>query len=117
MVMSNDLNLFDLFGGIRAMAAELNESPSTVQSWKNHSRIPATKQPAVLRAAMRLGLTVDPLLVIFPLGIPDDFIVERDLFDVVVPISKAAARGGKVVAGSIAVACDRVTFSQPTVAP
>lgn len=50
------------------MAELLGEPPSTVQSWKLVGRIPAAKQPAVLRKARELGLPVTAEDVIFPLG-------------------------------------------------
>lgn len=50
------------------MAEALGEAPSTVGSWKAVGRIPATKQPAVLDAAKRLGLAVTAEDVVFPMG-------------------------------------------------
>lgn len=113
--MENGHTLFDLFDGIRPMAKHLGERPSTVQDWKNHGRIPATKQPAVLRVARALGLTVDPLFIIFPLGIPDDLIAQRDLFDDVATVCVAVPHGGRIVSGGNVVACDRRPISQRTV--
>ena len=66
--MSTVPNLFDRFGGIRPMAEALHERPSTVQSWKATGRIPATKQPDVLKHAERLGLDVIAIDVVFPLA-------------------------------------------------
>jgi len=60
--------LFDKFGGTRSMADHLNEPPSTVQSWKAAGRIPATRQPSVLRKAEELGLNASAEDVVFPLG-------------------------------------------------
>ena len=60
--------LFDKFDGVRPMAEHLSEPPSTVQSWKTSGRVPAHKQPAVLRKAQELGLPVTAEDVVFPLG-------------------------------------------------
>jgi len=60
--------LFDKFDGVRPMAEHLSEPPSTVQSWKTNGRIPAHKQPGVLRKARELGLSVTADDVVFPLG-------------------------------------------------
>ena len=60
--------LFDKFDGVRPMAEHLSEPPSTVQSWKTNGRIPAHKQPGVLRKARELGLPVTAEDVIFPMG-------------------------------------------------
>jgi len=62
--------LFEKFGGIRAMAEALSEAPSTVQSWKTTSRIPAHKQPGVISRAQELGLPVSAEDVVWPLGKP-----------------------------------------------
>jgi hypothetical protein len=51
-------NLFDAFGGARAMAIDLNEPPTTV--------------PKVYRRALERGLPVTAEDIIFPLGVPDD---------------------------------------------
>lgn len=66
--MSENLTLFDRFGGTRKMAAHLGESPSTVQSWKTAGRVPAGKQPDVLAKAIELGLQITAEDIIFPLG-------------------------------------------------
>lgn len=68
--MSENLNLFDMFGGISKMASELKEAVSTVSSWKIVGRVPATKQPAVLDAAERLGLPITAEHLVFPMGRP-----------------------------------------------
>jgi hypothetical protein len=65
-------NLFDAFGGARAMAIDLNEPPTTVQSWKDAGQIPAKRQPKVYRRALERGLPVTAEDIIFPLGVPDD---------------------------------------------
>jgi hypothetical protein len=67
-LMTTASNLFDRFGGIRPMAEAVGEAPSTVQSWKNVGRIPATKQPDVLAAAERCGIIVTAEDVVFPMG-------------------------------------------------
>lgn len=53
------------------MAEALGEAPTTVQSWKAVGRIPATKQPAVLEAAKRLGLEIRAEDVVFPMGVSE----------------------------------------------
>lgn len=55
------------------MARLLNESPSTVSTWKRVGRIPAEKQPHVLAVAENLDLPVTATNIIFPLGIADGF--------------------------------------------
>lgn len=62
--------IFDKFGGIRPMAEELGEAPSTVQGWKLTGRIPAGKQPLVLEKAELLQLDVGLEDVVFPMGRP-----------------------------------------------
>lgn len=64
--------LFDKFGGIRPMAEHLGEAPSTIQGWKSAGRIPATKQPFVLKRARDLGIAVSHEEIIFPLGKTSD---------------------------------------------
>ena len=66
MVYEN--NLFKLFGGIRPMARALGVPPSNVDSWKRVGRIPAEKQPHVLKVARSLGLAITEHDIIFPLG-------------------------------------------------
>lgn len=66
--MADATDIFARFGGIRPMAAALNLSPSTVQSWKSVGRIPAQEQPRVLEIAAQLGLGVSAEDVIWPLG-------------------------------------------------
>tara|TARA_B100000678_G_scaffold44667_1_gene34424 strand:- start:109 stop:399 length:291 start_codon:yes stop_codon:yes gene_type:complete len=66
--METIASIFDKFGGTRKMAEHLQEPPSTVNSWKRAGRIPAAKQPGVLRCAQRLGLDVGAEDVIYPLG-------------------------------------------------
>lgn len=68
--MPNLPSLFDLFGGVRPMARELGEAPSSVSSWKRVGRIPAEKQPYVLEKAQALGLPVSADHVVFPNGRP-----------------------------------------------
>lgn len=63
-------NLFEKFGGTRAMADHLGEPPSTVNSWKSARRIPAMQQPKVLAKAEDLGLDVCAEDVVFPFGRP-----------------------------------------------
>jgi hypothetical protein len=65
--MIDGQNLFERFGGVRPMADKLRERPTTVQGWKDHGRVPATKQPAVLERAVELGLDVTAHDVIYPL--------------------------------------------------
>ncbi len=61
--------LFDKFGGIRPMAAQLGEAPSTVQSWKNAGRVPAGHhQRRVLQKAIELGLAVTAEDVVYPMS-------------------------------------------------
>lgn len=67
--MMNGTNLFDEFGGTRKMAGHLDEPPSTVNSWKAAGRIPAAKQPDVLRVAQGLRLDVSAEDIIFPLRV------------------------------------------------
>lgn len=66
--MTKDLDLFSRCGGIRPMAEIVGESPSTVQSWKNAGRIPATKQPNVLERVAAAGIAICEADVIWPLG-------------------------------------------------
>ena len=72
--MDGERNLFDRFGGVRAMADAMNEAASTVQSWKTAGRISATKQPLVLEKAFELGLDVQAIDVIFPLRARPDVV-------------------------------------------
>jgi hypothetical protein len=103
--MSSDNTLFDLFDGIRPMARELGERASTVQDWKNHGRIPATKQPLVLIAARRLHLPITAMHIIFPNGVPAGFEEQPDFFphDAApdAPTASVVRNGGPIVA------CDR----------
>jgi hypothetical protein len=62
--------IFEKFGGIRPMAEELGEAPSTVQGWKSAGRIPSGKQPLVLDKAKALQLDIGLEDVVFPLGRP-----------------------------------------------
>lgn len=66
--MEQQTSIFELFGGIRPMARELDERPSNVASWKSVDRIPAEKQPHVLEVGLTLGLPITAELVIFPSG-------------------------------------------------
>ena len=68
--MTQEANIFRLFGGIRPMARLLNERPSTVAAWKKVQRIPAEKQPHVLSVGEALGLPITTDHVVFPLGRP-----------------------------------------------
>lgn len=104
--MSSTLTLFDVFGGTRPMARELSESPSSVQDWKARGRVPAAKQPHVLRTARKLRLPVTAMLIIFPNGIPADFEEQPDLFsrDASAPCN---SHTGVVSSGAPIVACDR----------
>lgn len=52
--------IVDRFGGTRAMARAGGWPASTVQSWKRTGRIPALRQPEVLRAARREGIKLTP---------------------------------------------------------
>lgn len=53
------------------MARELGESPATVHGWKQKGRIPAEKQPHVLKVGLALGLPISAEHVVFPLGRPN----------------------------------------------
>jgi hypothetical protein len=110
--MSSGTTLFDVFDGIRPMARELGERASTVQDWKNHGRVPATKQPHVLRVARRLRLPVTAMLIIFPNGVPADFEEQPDLFshDASAP---CLSHKGVVTSGAPIVACDRSAVLHP----
>jgi hypothetical protein len=66
--MGCERDLFARFGGVRPMAVLLQERPSTVQSWKNVGRIPATKQPDVLARAEEIGVRITAYDVVFPLN-------------------------------------------------
>jgi len=47
------------FGGIRGMADKLgHKSHTTVQGWSDRNLIPAQRQPEVLDAAVRHGITL-----------------------------------------------------------
>jgi hypothetical protein len=70
--MDQKPDLFERFGGTRAMAALLDEAPSTVQSWKAAGRIPAGKQPLVIATAETAGIEITAEDVIWPLGKPAD---------------------------------------------
>jgi hypothetical protein len=50
------------------MAAALIERPSSVQSSKTAGRIPATKQPEVLKKARKLSIQISALAAVFPLN-------------------------------------------------
>lgn len=57
--MQNDVRkIIDLFGGLTKMAQALSRPISTVQYWKETSRIPSVDQPKVLDKAQQLGLPV-----------------------------------------------------------
>jgi len=66
--MDTPPTLFDRLGGIRKAADLLGKPPSTVQSWKNAGRIPASEQPHVLFAAREAGIEITERDVLFPLG-------------------------------------------------
>lgn len=111
--MSSDITLFEMFGGVRPMARELSERPSTVQDWKDNERIPATKQPHVFFTARRLGLPVTTAHIVFPCGIPAGVEYEPDLFacDGVAPVPPC--HGAVVSPAAPIVACDRSRISHP----
>ncbi len=52
------------------MARAIGEAPSTVASWKRGGRIPAEKQPGVLKIGQSIGLGISADHVVFPLGCP-----------------------------------------------
>ncbi len=66
--MSDNPTFFDRLGGIRPTAALLGEPVSTVASWKKMGRIPAHKQPGVLRKLEECGIPISAEDVVFPLG-------------------------------------------------
>lgn len=66
--MTQRPNLFEQFGGVSKLAAELEEPVSTVSSWKIVGRIPATKQRKVLAAAERLQIAISAEDLVFPMG-------------------------------------------------
>ncbi|MCW2399675.1 carph-isopro domain-containing protein [Sphingobium sp. B2D3C] len=68
--MSSEQNIFSLFGGIRPAARAIGEPPSNVAAWKRVGRIPAEKQPHVLKVGQALGLPITADHVVFPLGRP-----------------------------------------------
>lgn len=50
------------------MARAVGESPGTVHAWKRKGRIPAEKQPHVLKVGQSIGLPITAEHVVFPLG-------------------------------------------------
>jgi hypothetical protein len=110
--MTSGDTLFDVFGGLRPMARELRESPSTVQGWAEKGRVPSIKQPHVLRTARRLRLPVTALLIIFPNGIPADLDDQFDLFRDTVATG-SPCHGGVVSDDAPVVACDRGAVLHP----
>lgn len=93
--MSFGHDIFSLFGGIRPMAREVGESPSTVMGWKRAKRIPAEKQPHVLAVGAAKGLPITAEDVVFPLGRPSDVATT-------------------LTANPASVACDRAPQTQAT---
>ena len=69
--MQCEHTIFDLFSGVRPMARSIGEAPSNVASWKRSGRIPAKKQPLILKIASEQGLPISAEHVVFPLGRPD----------------------------------------------
>jgi hypothetical protein len=77
--MSFGHSIFARFGGIRPMARDVGERPSTVMGWKRAGRIPAEKQPRVLAVGQAKGLPITAEDVVFPLGRPaEDLPVPAD---------------------------------------
>lgn len=74
--MEQICSIFDMFGGIRAMARHLGANPSRVMAWKRTGRIPADSQPHVLDTALQLGLPVTAEHVVYPLGRHDTSLAE-----------------------------------------
>lgn len=66
--MSDIPTFFDRLGGIRPAATLLGEPVSTVSSWKKKGRIPAHKQPEVLRKLEACGIPMSAEDIVFPLG-------------------------------------------------
>jgi DNA-binding transcriptional regulator YdaS (Cro superfamily) len=99
--MSENLTLFDRFGGTRKMAEMLGEAPSTVQSWKSAGRVPAAHQPKVLDRAREHGVDITAEDVIFPMG------RESSPAD----ISASATNGGEIIRTAEAEAASQRPFS------
>lgn len=66
--MKSSNTLFDLFGGIRPMARDLDRPVGTVHGWKKKGRVPSEEQPHILVVAAQLGLPITAEHVVFPLG-------------------------------------------------
>jgi hypothetical protein len=58
--MSRAGAIIQKLGGTRALAAALRLPVSTVQSWKSCGVIPARQQEAVLEAAARIKVPLEP---------------------------------------------------------
>lgn len=66
--MEHEANLFEMWGGLRQMARDLQRPASTIHRWKSAGRIPATEQAEVLAAALKKGLDINTDNIVFPLG-------------------------------------------------
>lgn len=51
-------NIIRKFGGVRAAAAAIGCSPSTIHGWKDRGSIPDAKKQVVLDAAHRCGVVI-----------------------------------------------------------
>lgn len=69
--MKQGETLFDIWGGVRRMAADLARPVGTVGGWKKAGRIPAGEQPHVLEMAQKLRVPITAEHVVYPLGRPD----------------------------------------------
>lgn len=60
------------------MARAIGEKPSTVASWKRVGRIPAEKQPTILKVAELLNLPITAENVVFPFGRTTDDLAQSN---------------------------------------
>jgi hypothetical protein len=63
-------SLFDRFGGVPAMADELELEVATIIRWQHDRSIPADHQRVVLKTGLRLGIAIAAEDVMFPF--PED---------------------------------------------
>lgn len=95
--MDTRKSIFEAFGGIRPMARALDKNPSIVMAWKRNGRIPSKHHAKVLETALSLGISVTPILVVYPLGIPADLRLIAEIAGQISPVF-----------------CDPPTISQPS---
>ncbi len=58
--MTQIANVLSRFGSVREAAQKIGRAPSVIQYWKAIDRVPANAQNAVLEAAQRHDVIIEP---------------------------------------------------------